>query len=111
MLGDQWNHQRSKVNGLDARRNVQIDEEDDDGPKGFKTEKEMRDLEEMLSKLNPMAEEFVPPSLSNGGNLRVLALLLGGGHFANNFVLQQANSGLRNGNSIRRVYIMSFFSF
>ncbi|KAM0001496.1 putative RNA recognition motif domain, ataxin-2, RNA-binding domain superfamily [Helianthus debilis subsp. tardiflorus] len=30
---------------------------------GFK--KEIRDLEEMLSKLNPMAEEFVPPSLSN----------------------------------------------
>ncbi|KAI7728208.1 hypothetical protein M8C21_012900 [Ambrosia artemisiifolia] len=30
---------------------------------GFK--KEMRDLEEILSKLNPMAEEFVPPSLSN----------------------------------------------
>ncbi|KAI7728194.1 hypothetical protein M8C21_012886 [Ambrosia artemisiifolia] len=30
---------------------------------GFK--KEMRDLEDILSKLNPMAEEFVPPSLSN----------------------------------------------
>ncbi|KAL8196103.1 hypothetical protein R6Q57_025103 [Mikania cordata] len=30
---------------------------------GFK--KETRDLEDMLSKLNPMAEEFVPPSLSN----------------------------------------------
>ncbi|KAK9059135.1 hypothetical protein SSX86_021754 [Deinandra increscens subsp. villosa] len=29
--------------------------------------KEIRDLEEMLSKLNPMAEEFVPPSLSNNG--------------------------------------------
>ncbi|KAF5775159.1 putative RNA recognition motif domain, ataxin-2, RNA-binding domain superfamily [Helianthus annuus] len=32
---------------------------------GFK--KEMRDLEDILSKLNPMAEEFVPPSLSNNG--------------------------------------------
>ncbi|KAL7584002.1 polyadenylate-binding protein-interacting protein 12 [Lactuca sativa] len=31
---------------------------DDDGGDGFK--KEMSDLEEMLSKLNPMAEEFVP---------------------------------------------------
>ncbi|KAL4574204.1 hypothetical protein LXL04_021030 [Taraxacum kok-saghyz] len=31
---------------------------DDDGGDGFK--KEMRDLEEMLSKLNPMGEEFVP---------------------------------------------------
>ncbi|KAM3211465.1 hypothetical protein ACQJBY_064930 [Aegilops geniculata] len=27
-------------------------------------EREMRDLEELLSKLNPMAEEFVPPSLA-----------------------------------------------
>ncbi|XP_019153582.1 PREDICTED: polyadenylate-binding protein-interacting protein 11-like isoform X2 [Ipomoea nil] len=98
VLGDQ----RSKVNGLDARRDVQIDEEDGDGRRGFKSEKEMRDLEEMLSKLNPMAEEFVPPSLSIGGSLRVVALPPGGGHFANNFVLQQANSGLRNGNSIRR---------
>nr|GLL20005.1 polyadenylate-binding protein-interacting protein 11-like isoform X2 [Ipomoea trifida] len=98
VLGDQ----RSKVNGLDARRNLQIDEEDGDGREVFKSEKEMRDLEEMLSKLNPMAEEFVPPSLSIGGSLRVVALPPGGGHFANNFVLQQANSGLRNGNSIRR---------
>ncbi|KAH7664662.1 Splicing factor 3b subunit 4 protein [Dioscorea alata] len=30
---------------------------------GFK--RDMRDLEELLSKLNPMAEEFVPPSLAN----------------------------------------------
>jgi hypothetical protein len=27
-------------------------------------EREMRDLEELLSKLNPMAQEFVPPSLA-----------------------------------------------
>lgn len=33
---------------------------------GFK--KEMRDLEELLSKLNPMAEEFVPPSLNSSGS-------------------------------------------
>lgn len=32
--------------------------DNDDGGNGFK--KDMRDLEEMLSKLNPMAEEFVP---------------------------------------------------
>lgn len=32
--------------------------------------KQMRDLVEMLSKLNPMAEEFVPPSvvMANGYN-------------------------------------------
>lgn len=34
------------------------------GDEGMK--REMRDLEELLSKLNPMAEEFVPPSLSAG---------------------------------------------
>jgi hypothetical protein len=28
-------------------------------------EREMRDLEDLLSKLNPMAEEFVPPSLTS----------------------------------------------
>ncbi|ONK64344.1 uncharacterized protein A4U43_C07F24720 [Asparagus officinalis] len=28
----------------------------------------MRDLEELLSKLNPMAEEFVPPSLNSSGS-------------------------------------------
>ncbi|KAI3828984.1 hypothetical protein L1987_03097 [Smallanthus sonchifolius] len=37
---------------------------------GFK--EEMRDLEEILSKLNPMAEEFVPPSLSNNSYNRAL---------------------------------------
>jgi hypothetical protein len=30
-------------------------------------EREMRDLEDLLSKLNPMAEEFVPPSLASPG--------------------------------------------
>ncbi|RLN04845.1 uncharacterized protein C2845_PM13G01330 [Panicum miliaceum] len=40
-------------------------------------EREMRDLEELLSKLNPMAEEFVPPSLASpvaaGGGAATLA--------------------------------------
>ncbi|URE49608.1 RNA recognition motif containing protein [Musa troglodytarum] len=36
------------------------------GGEGFK--REMRDLVELLSKLNPMAEEFVPPSLAGMGN-------------------------------------------
>ncbi|EEC82815.1 hypothetical protein OsI_27601 [Oryza sativa Indica Group] len=33
-------------------------------PEGDAGEREMRDLEDLLSKLNPMAEEFVPPSLA-----------------------------------------------
>ncbi|KAL8209616.1 hypothetical protein R6Q57_006348 [Mikania cordata] len=47
-------HQTKKTNGIDHR---------DHEEEGF--DKDMRNLAEMLSKLNPMAEEFVPPSLSN----------------------------------------------
>ncbi|KAJ3690574.1 hypothetical protein LUZ61_019738 [Rhynchospora tenuis] len=36
----------------------------EEGDEGLK--REIRDLQELLSKLNPMAEEFVPPSLSSG---------------------------------------------
>lgn len=78
-----------------------------DGGEGFK--REMRDLEEMLSKLNPMAEEFVPPSL---GSHRPPPLQLQppmGGLFGftngfDSFVIQ-TNSGVANGNIARRVYI------
>ncbi|KAH7843205.1 hypothetical protein Vadar_013842 [Vaccinium darrowii] len=76
----------------------------DDGGEGFK--REMRDLEEMLSKLNPMAEEFVPPSL---GSHRPPPLQLQppmGGLFGftngfDSFVIQ-TNSGVANGNIARR---------
>ncbi|KAL6004160.1 Poly(A) RNA polymerase cid11 [Asimina triloba] len=37
-----------------------------DAGEGF--QQDMRDLEELLSKLNPMAAEFIPPSLSNNGS-------------------------------------------
>lgn len=36
-----------------------------DGGESFN--RDMRELHELLSKLNPMAEEFVPPSLTNQG--------------------------------------------
>ncbi|CAL5323410.1 unnamed protein product [Camellia sinensis] len=72
------------------------DDDDDDGGEGFK--REMRDLEEMLSKLNPMAEEFVPPSLSNYRPLQPSNGFLG---YSNNF-LMQTNSGIANGNTARR---------
>ncbi|GAB2221857.1 hypothetical protein Droror1_Dr00013048 [Drosera rotundifolia] len=50
---------------------------------GFK--KNMRDLEEMLSKLNPMAEEFVPNAYRHlhGNNFG----------YSNSFLIQQPNSG------------------
>ncbi|KAJ8760827.1 hypothetical protein K2173_021865 [Erythroxylum novogranatense] len=56
----------------------------------------MNDLVEMLSKLNPMAEEFVPPSLaSNHG------YLAGGFGYTNNFVVQN-NHGNANGHTNKR---------
>ena len=65
---------------------------------------DMNDLVEMLSKLNPMAEEFVPPSLANHhgyfGN--------GFGINANNFVVQTIN-GNANGPTSRRVCFMFLF--
>ncbi|KAL8538181.1 hypothetical protein ACS0TY_000224 [Phlomoides rotata] len=92
-----------------------IDGDDDEG-EGFK--RDMRDLEEMLSKLNPMAKEFVPPSLSafgGGGGLHKLLVpphaaaavaAAAAGHFgfnANGFLVPQPlNSGVPNGNSFRR---------
>ncbi|XP_076934420.1 polyadenylate-binding protein-interacting protein 11-like isoform X2 [Bidens hawaiensis] len=66
--------------------------------KGFN--KEMRDLAEMLSKLNPMAAEFVPPSLS--GN-HVRPVMVPTAHFGfaavNNFLLQTNNPLFANASS------------
>ncbi|CAN4085634.1 unnamed protein product [Withania somnifera] len=78
-----------KMNGVDLTRN---------GGEGFNNE--MRDLEEMLSKLNPMAEEFVPPSLSTNHGL--VPVSPGGEQFgfdAFNLVMQ---TGLGNGSFNRR---------
>lgn len=48
------------------------------GGEGFN--KEIRELEEMFSKLNPMAQEFVPPSISTSG----MTMKINGGYFAEN---------------------------
>ncbi|CAI9768145.1 unnamed protein product [Fraxinus pennsylvanica] len=82
----------------------------DDGDDEFK--REMRDLAEMLSKLNPMAEEFVPPSLAVNGIGGHHRLMIASPHYAaagffgynaNGFVMQQpVNSGVPNENSFRR---------
>ncbi|KAF8086498.1 hypothetical protein N665_0623s0005 [Sinapis alba] len=54
--------------------------EGSDGGESFK--REMRELNELLTKLNPMAKEFVPPSLTkqggNGGFFTVADSFLGG---------------------------------
>ncbi|KAL9259964.1 Polyadenylate-binding protein-interacting protein 11-like protein [Drosera capensis] len=70
---------RNHAKGVSHVRNGENDE-------GFK--KDIMDLEEMLSKLNPMAEEFVPDSRANYQTL-------GGNNFGyvNGFVVPQPNSG------------------
>ncbi|KAK6155487.1 hypothetical protein DH2020_009735 [Rehmannia glutinosa] len=106
--------QQHPVNGNGVPMEKKMNGEDDGG-EGFK--REMRDLEEMLSTLNPMAKEFVPPSLSafgGGGQHRLLlapphaavVAAAAAGHFgfnANSYLMQQhVNSGVPTGNSFRR---------
>ncbi|PIA34889.1 hypothetical protein AQUCO_03700273v1 [Aquilegia coerulea] len=59
---------------------------------GFK--RDIKDLEELLSKLNPMAEEFVPPSLVNGGSA--------GNFYVNNFMMMSNKLGNGNLNGRRK---------
>ncbi|XP_047962496.1 polyadenylate-binding protein-interacting protein 12-like [Salvia hispanica] len=96
-------HHQLAVNGNGVSREEKLGGEDDGG-EGFK--REMRDLEEMLSKLNPMAEEFVPPSLVGSQQMLGSPQAAGAGHFgfdANGFMMQQLfNSGLPTENSFRR---------
>ncbi|KAK6118514.1 hypothetical protein DH2020_047781 [Rehmannia glutinosa] len=108
-------HHQLNGNGVAQEKKMNGDDDDDDGGEGFK--REMRDLEEMLSKLNPMAKEFVPPSLASvvgGGNHRMVVAppspaavaAAAAGHFGyntNGFVFQQlVNSSVPTDNSFRR---------
>ncbi|BFG23593.1 hypothetical protein CerSpe_098670 [Prunus speciosa] len=86
------NHQMVAVKsggyGIDQRSNGVRN--GGDGDESFK--RDMRDLEELLSKLNPMAKEFVPPSLVNNHGFS----LASGFGYANNFLVQ-TNSDNANG--------------
>lgn len=63
---------------------------------GESLNRDMRELQELFSKLNPLAEEFVPLSLVG----------LNGGFYANNLEMQGNNrNGFVNGNAGRRVCI------
>lgn len=108
------NHHQNqmKMNGGDHHHDdadVDVDRENEE--EGFK--KEMRDLAEMLSKLNPMAEEFVPPSLSNNNNFTAPLFLppsngppFGYSAAVNDFMLQTNQTQFPNingGLSTRRV--------
>ncbi|RZC57267.1 hypothetical protein C5167_004568 [Papaver somniferum] len=75
--------------GLQQQQQQQNNHQQKISEEGFK--RDMRDLEELLSKLNPMAEEFVPPSLSNNGSV------VGAGFYLNNFAMH-SNNGNGNGN-------------
>lgn len=116
----QTNDQSNKIvmstNGVSNNKNYNDHEEEE----GFK--KDMRDLAEMLSKLNPMAAEFVPPSLANNSHIRpVMVPASPVGHFGyaavNNFLLQTNNAAFANvstnGGTVRRVYsiLACLFSF
>ncbi|KAL5766079.1 hypothetical protein ACOSP7_016696 [Xanthoceras sorbifolium] len=63
-----------------------------DGRDDYK--RDMRELQELFSKLNPMAEEFVPPSLAN---TNINNHGVNGGFFANNSLFLQNNNTTRNG--------------
>lgn len=80
----------------------------DSAPAGLESEgfkQEMRDLAELLSKLNPMAEEFVPPSLCGMASGSVAT---GGGFFGNRFVVSDGvANGVSVGNNGRRVRVPS----
>ncbi|KQJ94870.1 polyadenylate-binding protein-interacting protein 11 isoform X1 [Brachypodium distachyon] len=53
------------------------------GGGGDAGEREMRDLEELLSKLNPMAEEFVPPSLATAPHPTAAGYAAAAGYYPN----------------------------
>ncbi|KAE9608822.1 hypothetical protein Lal_00020344 [Lupinus albus] len=71
----------------------------ENGSESFK--RDMRGLEDLLSKLNPMAEEFVPPSLTQ--NLGYSAQPGAGFGYLNNFVLHN-NFGNVNRQNNRRIW-------
>ncbi|XP_021900350.1 polyadenylate-binding protein-interacting protein 11 [Carica papaya] len=65
-----------------------------DGDESFK--RDMRELQELFSKLNPMAEEFVPPSLAKHGGNGVNGI--NGGFYSNSSLLSDNfSAAARNG--------------
>ncbi|KAJ8446422.1 hypothetical protein Cgig2_019315 [Carnegiea gigantea] len=92
--GSEENHGLTKSginNGTVDDDNNNIKENDNNLTNGEGLKKEIRDLEEMLSKLNPMAKEFVPPSLVSYRSFGA-----GGKNnfgYVNNFLIQQPNAG------------------
>ncbi|KAJ6967292.1 polyadenylate-binding protein-interacting protein 11-like [Populus alba x Populus x berolinensis] len=70
---------------------------------GESYKREIRELQELFSKLNPMAAEFVPPSLSNNNNFGTVNGLNGvNGGFYGNSSSSSNNNLVVNGNGFDR---------
>ena len=69
---------------------------------GESYKREIRELQELFSKLNPMAAEFVPPSHSNYSNfVRVNGLNgVNGGFYGNNHISSSNNKNNNNNNNL-----------
>ncbi|XP_071701132.1 polyadenylate-binding protein-interacting protein 12-like isoform X2 [Rutidosis leptorrhynchoides] len=87
-------------NGVSNNHNIH-DHDHDQEDDGYK--KDMRDLAEMLSKLNPMAAEFVPPSHLNNYARPLLVPPSPAAYFGyaaiNNFLMQTNNNAFTDANS------------
>jgi hypothetical protein len=98
-------HQMGQMHGNGVQNQPQFVVNNDgyvmNGNGGESFKREMRDLEELLSKLNPMAEEFVPPSLVTNYHGYLAAGPNAGFGYPNNFMIQN-NFGNANGQINRR---------
>lgn len=104
---DQFSGQMGNGFDSDGTKNQQVVEKPvglkgvGNGSGDFKND--MRELVDMLSKLNPMAQEFVPPSLAISHGY--MSNLYG---YANNFVLPSPTA---NGHTGRRVCMIMLYVY
>lgn len=63
-------HQNGEIqnNSEEDFQGGETNSEGNERQNGYDNERQMKELADILSKLNPMAEEFVPHSLANGGS-------------------------------------------
>eukprot|EP01018_Ginkgo_biloba_P013246 Gb_06522 [translate_table: standard] len=95
----QQHQQRS--NGAVSHENGGPGTENIEAPRGLQNgfNRDMRELEDLLSKLNPMAKEFVPPSLANHASAVSLANVLMINNNNNRRKKNNCNQGKRRVNS------------
>ncbi|KAB5535037.1 hypothetical protein DKX38_018123 [Salix brachista] len=90
----------SQVGHHQAHHHNHHQQQRSDGGESYK--REIRELQELFSKLNPMAAEFVPPSHSNYNNfVRVNGLNgVNGGFYGNNHISSSNNKNKNNNNNL-----------